>query len=176
MPYRNSSITVGIITALFAFTTFSCTQQTSKQTSESNSRISSSSSMQVIKHTSSNGLTVYLSPNHETPRFYAEIVTRAGSKHDPETNTKLAHYLEHLLFKGTSFFGTVDFTKEKPLLDKITELYEERSKEQNETKRKNLYKQINDISIQASKFAVPNEMDRAYSNMGGKGINAHNMA
>ena len=173
MPNSNSFITVGIIISLFAFTTFSCTQQNSKQTSESNSRISSSSSMQVIKHTLSNGLTVYLSPNHETPRFYAEIVTRAGSKHDPETNTGLAHYLEHLLFKGTTSFGTVDFTKEKPLLDKITELYEERSKEQNETKRKNLYKQINDISIQASKFAVPNEMDRAYSNMGGKGINAH---
>ena len=122
MPNSNSFITVGIITALFAFTTFSCTQQTSNQTSESNSRKSSSSSMQVIKHTLSNGLTVYLSPNHETPRFYAEIVTRAGSKHDPETNTGLAHYLEHLLFKGTTSFGTVDFTKEKPLLDKITEL------------------------------------------------------
>ena len=136
MPYRNSSITVGIITALFAFTTFSCTQQTSKQTSESNSSKSSSSSMQVIKHTLSNGLTVYLSPNHETPRFYAEIVTRAGSKHDPMTNTGLAHYLEHLLFKGTSSFGTIDYAQEKPLLDEIAELYEKRSVEENETKRK----------------------------------------
>jgi len=71
----------------------------------------SPSSMQVITHTLKNGLTVYLSPNHETPRFYAEIITRAGSKHDPETNTGLAHYLEHLLFKGTQSFGTIDYEK-----------------------------------------------------------------
>jgi predicted Zn-dependent peptidase len=129
--------------------------------------------MQVIKHTLDNGLTVFLSPNHETPRFYAEIITRAGSKHDPETNTGLAHYLEHLLFKGTSSFGTIDFEKEKPLLDQITQLYEERSAEQNETKREEIYKKINEISIQAASFAVPNEMDRVYGNMGGKGINAH---
>ena len=63
------------------------------------------SSMQVIKRTLDNGLTVYLSPNNEEPRFYAEIITRAGSKHDPATNTGLAHYLEHLLFKGTSSSG-----------------------------------------------------------------------
>jgi predicted Zn-dependent peptidase len=129
--------------------------------------------MQVIKHTLDNGLTVFLSPNHETPRFYAEIITRAGSKHDPKTNTGLAHYLEHLLFKGTSSFGTVDFEKEKPLLDQIAKLYEERSAEQNETKREEIYKKINEISIEASTFAVPNEMDRVYGNMGGKGINAH---
>ena len=129
--------------------------------------------MHVIKHTLDNGLTVFLSPNHETPRFYAEIITRAGSKHDPESNTGLAHYLEHLLFKGTSSFGTIDFAKEKPLLDEIASLYEERSNEQNESKRDEIYKKINEISIEASTFAVPNEMDRVYGNMGGKGINAH---
>ena len=94
--------------------------------------------MEVIQRTLENGLTVYLSPNKEEPRFYAEIITRAGSKHDPDTNTGLAHYLEHLLFKGTQSFGTLDFEKEKPLLDKITQLYEDRSRETNETKRGNL--------------------------------------
>ncbi|MEK9633674.1 MAG: insulinase family protein, partial [Opitutae bacterium] len=68
---------------------------------DANSSDNNHSSMQVIKRTLENGLTVYLSPNHEEPRFYAEIITRAGSKHDPATNTGLAHYLEHLLFKGT---------------------------------------------------------------------------
>ncbi|MBT5910455.1 MAG: insulinase family protein, partial [Opitutae bacterium] len=86
-------------------------------------------SMQVHTYKLENGLTVYISPNHEEPRFYAEIITRAGSKHDPATNTGLAHYLEHLLFKGTSSFGTIDYENEKPLLDQITQLYEDRSKE-----------------------------------------------
>ena len=117
------------------------------------------SSMQVVEHRLANGLTILLSPNKEEPRFYAEIVTRAGSKHDPSTNTGLAHYLEHLLFKGTKNFGTTDFTKEKPLLDQITNLYEKRSRESNESKRALIYEEINRISLEASKIAVPNEMD-----------------
>ena len=129
--------------------------------------------MKVIKKTLNNGLTVLLSPNPEEPRFYAEIVTRAGSKHDPSTNTGLAHYLEHLLFKGTQNFGTMDFEKEKPLLDQITALYEARSAESNESKRSEIYEEINRISQEAAEIAIPNEMDRVYGDMGGKGINAH---
>ena len=134
---------------------------------------SGANSMEVVQKTLENGLTIYLSPNQEEPRFYAEIITRAGSKHDPATNTGLAHYLEHLLFKGTQSFGTLDFEKEKPLLDQITKLYEQRSIETNETKRADIYKEINRISTEAAELAIPNEMDRAYSDMGGKGINAH---
>lgn len=131
------------------------------------------SSMLVLERKLENGLTVLLSPNSEEPRFYAEIITRAGSKHDPFSNTGLAHYLEHLLFKGTQNFGTTDFEKEKPLLDQVTELYEERSKESDQNRRNEIYEEINRISQSAAKLAIPNEMDRSYSDMGGKGINAH---
>ena len=129
--------------------------------------------MQVLQKTLDNGLTVYLSPNAEEPRFYAEIITRAGSKHDPSTNTGLAHYLEHLLFKGTRSFGTENFAEEEPLLRQISELYEQRAAEKNETKRDEIYRQINTLSTEASKLAIPNEMDRVYSDMGAKGLNAH---
>ena len=115
----------------------SCSNQTRDPITISDTNVgnpSGANSMEVIEKTLENGLTVYLSPNHEEPRFYAEIITRAGSKHDPATNTGLAHYLEHLLFKGTQSFGTLDFEKEKPLLDQITKLYEQRSQETNESK------------------------------------------
>jgi predicted Zn-dependent peptidase len=154
----------------------SCSNQTRDPitiTDTNASNTSGANSMEVIEKTLENGLTIYLSPNQEEPRFYAEIITRAGSKHDPATNTGLAHYLEHLLFKGTQSFGTLDFEKEKPLLEQITKLYEQRSQETNETKRADIYKEINRISTEAAELAIPNEMDRAYSDMGGKGINAH---
>tara|TARA_B100000035_G_scaffold246782_1_gene215471 strand:+ start:2265 stop:5147 length:2883 start_codon:yes stop_codon:yes gene_type:complete len=154
----------------------SCSKQTRDPITITDSNTinpSGANSMEVIEKTLENGLTIYLSPNHEEPRFYAEIITRAGSKHDPATNTGLAHYLEHLLFKGTQSFGTLDFEKEKPLLDQITKLYEQRSQETNESKRADIYKEINRISTEAAKLAIPNEMDRVYSDMGGKGINAH---
>jgi predicted Zn-dependent peptidase len=154
----------------------SCSNQTRDPitiTDTNASNPSGANSMEVIEKTLENGLTVYLSPNQEEPRFYAEIITRAGSKHDPATNTGLAHYLEHLLFKGTQSFGTLDFEREKPLLEQITKLYELRSQETNESKRADIYKEINRISTEAAELAIPNEMDRVYSDMGGKGINAH---
>ncbi len=153
---------------------FSVEKTDSIQLADSNQTVAKSASdMEVIQKTLPNGLRVFLSPNHEEPRFYAEIVTRAGSKHDPASNTGLAHYLEHLLFKGTQSFGTLDYAKEKPLLDKISQLYEERSQESNKTRRAEIYDEINRVSAEAAKFAIPNEMDRVYGDMGGKGINAH---
>ncbi|MBI2434719.1 MAG: insulinase family protein, partial [Candidatus Hydrogenedentes bacterium] len=120
-----------------------------------------------------NGLLVYLTENHESPRFYAEIATRAGSKMDPAESTGLAHYLEHLLFKGTSKMGTLDFAKEKEHLDKVSELYQIHFHETDPAKRAELYEQINQESVQASVYAVPNEMDRLYQGMGGSALNAH---
>ena len=160
--------TMGCFLAFSLLTSCSPTGKPDTASSQTNQ-----SSMQVLQKKLDNGLTVYLSPNAEEPRFYAEIITRAGSKHDPSTNTGLAHYLEHLLFKGTRSFGTENFAEEEPLLRKISELYEQRAAEKNEIKRDEIYRQINTLSTEASKLAIPNEMDRVYSDMGAKGLNAH---
>ncbi len=120
-----------------------------------------------------NGLTVYLTENKETLRFYAEIAVRAGSKTDPADATGLAHYLEHLLFKGNQTMGTLDYAKEKTYIDTITDLYEQHFKETDETKRKEIYAEINRVSQEAAQFAVPNEIDKVYKAMGGSALNAH---
>lgn len=120
-----------------------------------------------------NGLQVYLTENHEEPRFYAEIAVRAGSKHDPADGTGLAHYLEHLLFKGNENLGTLDYEAEKPYLDAIIELYEQHFVETDESRRAEIYSEINRVAQQAAEFAVPNEIDKLYNSMGGSGLNAH---
>lgn len=120
-----------------------------------------------------NGLTVYLTENHQTPRFYAEIIVRAGSKHDPAESTGLAHYLEHMLFKGTQNIGSLDYEKEKAHLDRITSLYEEHFGETDPEKRKAIYAEINKESQLAAAYAIPNEIDKLYKAMGGTGLNAH---
>ena len=53
-------------------------------------------------YTLKNGLTVYLSVNKEKPRIQTYIAVRTGSRNDPPETTGLAHYLEHLMFKGTT--------------------------------------------------------------------------
>jgi hypothetical protein len=102
-----------------------------------------------------NGLTVYLTENHDTPRFYAEIAVRAGSKHDPAESTGLAHYLEHLLFKGSENMGTLDFAQERVHIEKIEALYQQHFNETDPEKRKALYAEINAESVKAAEFAVP---------------------
>src|SRR5256885_16830996 len=99
-----------------------------------------------------NGLTVYLTQNHETPRFEAQIAVRAGSKQDPAESTGLAHYLEHMLFKGTTKVGTLDYEKEKPHLDRITGLYEKHFHETDAEKRKAIYAEINQESQLAAQY------------------------
>ena len=120
-----------------------------------------------------NGLTVYLTANDQKPRFRAEIAVRAGSKHDPDISTGIAHYLEHMLFKGTTRLGTVDYEAERVHLDSIVALYEQHFAETDSSRRSRLYALINEQSQLGSQYAVPGELDRLYSAMGAQGLNAH---
>lgn len=120
-----------------------------------------------------NGLTVYMTVYKNAPRIQTYIATRAGSKNDPKDATGLAHYLEHMLFKGTDKYGSKDYAKEKVELDKIEALYEVYRKTTDESKRKSIYHQIDSISGYASTFAIANEYDKMLSSIGAKGTNAY---
>ena len=126
----------------------------------------------VTIHRLPNGLTVYLSPNKGEPRVSARISVRAGSKNDPADSTGMAHYLEHMLFKGTSRLGTLDFEKERPQLERIRALYEDLFTTKDENGRAKIYKEIDAANGRASAFAVPNEFDRFYRSIGAEGLNA----
>lgn len=119
-----------------------------------------------------NGLTVILSPTKKEPRIQTYIATKAGGKTDPKDHTGLAHYLEHMLFKGTARFGSLDWEKEKPLLDEIEALYERYNKAEDPQTRQAIYREIDSVSGLAAKFAIPNEYDKLMSNMGAEGTNA----
>lgn len=123
-------------------------------------------------YTLKNGLTVILSPTNKEPRIQTYIATKAGSKTDPADHTGLAHYLEHMLFKGTNQFGSKDWAKEKPLLDQIDALYEKYNQTKDEAKRKEIYKEIDRVSGEAAKYAIANEYDKMMAGMGADGSNA----
>lgn len=120
-----------------------------------------------------NGLEVYLAQNFDAPRIQTFIPVRTGSNNDPADNTGLSHYLEHMMFKGTSHIGTQNWEKEKELLDQIEELYEQHKTEGNADKKKGIYKKIDEVSQEASKYAIANEYDKAISSLGATGTNAH---
>lgn len=124
-------------------------------------------------YTLENGLKVYLSVNEEAPRVNTAIAVRAGSKNDPATATGLAHYLEHMLFKGTDKYGTADFSEEGPLLAEVDSLYEIYRGTKDKAERERIYSVIDSISQLASKYAIANEYDKMVSEMGAKGTNAY---
>ena len=124
-------------------------------------------------YTLDNGMKVYLAKNEEEPKIQTYIAVRAGSNYDPKETTGLAHYLEHMVFKGTDEIGTQDFAKEKVLLDQISDLYEEHKKESDPEKKKAIYKKIDEVSLEASKIAISNEYDKMISSLGAQGTNAH---
>ncbi|WP_113654116.1 M16 family metallopeptidase [Pedobacter namyangjuensis] len=124
-------------------------------------------------YTLKNGLTVILSPDTKEPNIEFRMSIRAGSNTDPKNATGLAHYLEHLLFKGTDKFGTANWAKEKPYLDKIDALYEKYNKTTDEAQRKEIYKEIDKTSGEASNFSIANEYDKMIAAIGGNSSNAH---
>ena len=120
-----------------------------------------------------NGLKIYMTVNKDEPRIQTYIAVRVGGKNDPSDNTGLAHYLEHMMFKGTEQFGTSDYEAEKPMLAAIDSLFEVYRTKTDPAERLAIYHVIDSISYEASKLAIPNEYDKLMSMIGSEGSNAY---
>lgn len=128
--------------------------------------------LNVREYTLKNGLKVFMSVYKDAPRIQTYIAVRAGSKNDPSETTGLAHYLEHMMFKGSQKLGTSDWTREKVELDKIEALYEVYRRTTDEKQRAAIYHQIDSISYVASTIAIANEYDKSMTAIGSEGTNA----
>jgi predicted Zn-dependent peptidase len=128
--------------------------------------------LNVREYTLKNGLKVFMSVYKDAPRIQTYIAVRAGSKNDPAETTGLAHYLEHMMFKGSHKLGTTDWEREKVELDKIEALYEVYRKTTDDKRRAEIYHQIDSISYVASTIAIANEYDKSMTAIGSDGTNA----
>jgi zinc protease len=129
--------------------------------------------MKTRIYTLDNGLKVYLSHYANAPRVQVYIPVKAGGKNDPATNTGLAHYLEHMMFKGNTKFGTLNYEEESVMLDSIENMFNYYATLSNEEERKVFYTKIDKYSNEAAKLAIPNEYDKMMALIGGKGLNAY---
>lgn len=162
-----------VVTAMASFVACGGENKTTETSSKQNYETVENDPTNTRIYTLDNGLKVYLSVNKEAPRLQTSIAVRAGSKNDPSTATGLAHYLEHMLFKGTDKYGTLNYEAEAPLLNQIDSLYEVYRGTTDEASRTMLYAQIDSVSQVASTYAIANEYDKMVSEMGAKGTNAY---
>ncbi len=131
------------------------------------------SPLKVTTHKLSNGLTVFLNEDHTSSKVFGAVVVKAGGVNDPKDATGIAHYFEHMMFKGTDKIGTTNWAKEKVYLDSISSCYDQLGATTDEAKRYDIQRHINKLSLAASDYAIPNEVDKLLKKIGGKGINAY---
>ncbi|WP_321424153.1 insulinase family protein [uncultured Bacteroides sp.] len=129
-----------------------------------------SGSLNIKEYKLSNGLSVWLNEDHSQPKIFGAVVVKAGSKDCP--NTGIAHYFEHMMFKGTDKIGTTNYNAEKVLLDAIAQKYDELALTKDDVKRKEIQKEINALTIRSAEYVIPNEFDRLISRYGGSSLNA----
>lgn len=162
-PFKPISLSLLLLAAL---SLGSCTQKYSYETVPNDP-------LQARIYTLDNGLKVYMTVNKDQPRIQTYIAVRVGGKNDPAETTGLAHYFEHLMFKGTTHFGTQNYEAEKPLLDQIEQQFEVYRKTTDSIGRKDIYHTIDSLSYEASKLAIPNEYDKLMASIGANGTNAY---
>lgn len=126
--------------------------------------------LKVKEYRLENGLTVWLNEDHSQPKVFGAVVVKAGAKDCPDTG--IAHYFEHMMFKGTDRIGTLDYESEKVLLDSIAMKYDELAMTEDTAARARLQKEINELSIRSSEYVIPNEFNRLTNRFGGSGLNA----
>lgn len=152
---------------------WACSPADNTQTSKYEFETVEGDPLNAMIYTLDNGLKVFLSVNRDEPRVVTQIAVRTGSKQDPSDATGLAHYLEHMLFKGTSRYGTKDWETEQKMLQQISDLYETHRNTQDPEERKAIYAQIDSISGEAAKLAIANEYDKMIGSLGATGTNAY---
>jgi len=126
--------------------------------------------LKVTSYKLDNGLTVWLNEDHSSPKAFGAIIVKAGAKDCPGTG--IAHYFEHMMFKGTDKFGTTDYLAEKPYLDSIAVLYNRLAETKEVSGRDSIQMEINRLNIAGSKYVIPNEFDAMSTLCGSSLLNA----
>lgn len=119
-----------------------------------------------------NGLTVLLWEDHDAPDVTGYVAVRAGAVDEPEEYTGLAHYLEHMLFKGTQRIGALDWEKERPIYERIIALYDQYAEATDKKLRDDLTRQINEASMEAAKISTTEDFFALMDGIGATGVNA----
>jgi predicted Zn-dependent peptidase len=119
-----------------------------------------------------NGLKVVLCEDHSSPKVFGAVYVHAGSKNDPLEATGMAHYFEHIMFKGTDKIGTINWEAEKVYLDSIDIMYDKLHETADLDERAAIQQKINELSLASTDYAIPNEVDVILTKMGGTGLNA----
>ena len=128
----------------------------------------------VERYVLDNGMTFLLLPRDSSSVSF-EVRVKVGSIDEHIGKTGLSHMLEHMMFKGTRTIGTIDYRKEKKLLDEMDSIAE-KLKTATPQESKAMNEKMAVLIKEASFLQIPGELDRLYTLAGGIGLNASTSA
>lgn len=123
-----------------------------------------------------NGMKFIVLERHQAPVVSFLTYADVGGVDEPDGKTGVAHFLEHLAFKGTSRIGTTDYQAEKPLLDRLDVLaakIEQAQAAKKTTQVTQLQAEFNKVEAEAAKLVKQNDLGRIVEQSGGVGLNAN---
>lgn len=132
----------------------------------------------VKEFTLSNGMRFLVYERHQSPTFAGMIMVKVGSVDERKGETGLAHFFEHMAFKGTTVIGTKDYQKEKVILGEMDKIGDELATEYmkgdaaDQAKMKALKDKLTQLQEENSKYVVKDELDKYYTENGGEFLNA----
>ncbi len=165
-------LTLGVLFGFFSCTTEKYRTETKTDSNGYSYETVTNDPLDTRVYTLENGLKVYLSVNKDQPRIQTLIPIRAGSASDPVETTGLAHYFEHLMFKGTQKIATTNWEEESKLIQQISDLFEQHKSTQDPAQKLIIYHQIDSLSQLSAQYVATNEYDKLVSSLGAKGTNA----
>ena len=124
-----------------------------------------------------NGMKFLVLERHQAPVVSFLTYADVGGADEPTGKTGVAHFLEHLAFKGTQRIGTKDYKAEKPLLDRLDSLSEQIYLVNTLTtpgdEGGKLQAEFDKVQAEALKLVEQNELGQIVLQAGGVGLNAN---
>ncbi len=122
-----------------------------------------------------NGARILVIEDHTAPIVHCVTKADVGGVNEVEGITGIAHFLEHLAFKGTKTIGTSNYEAEKVILDKEDQVFEKlllAKKSGDEALVEKYQMTLDSLEVEASKYAISNEYSKIYKQNGGENFNA----
>ena len=130
---------------------------------------------QISEFTLDNGLKFIVLENHEAPVVSFVTYANVGGVDEPDGQTGVAHFLEHLAFKGTKQIGTTNYSAEAKELDKLDAIFTQIKQAQeagDEAEVARLAEEFAATQAAASQYVEQNEFGQIVDTAGGVGLNA----
>lgn len=129
----------------------------------------------VTEFTLDNGLRFIVLERHRAPVISFITYADVGAVNETDGKTGIAHYLEHLAFKGTTRIGTTNYAAEVPLFEQMDAVFAELKAARSagdETRAADLSAELAALQAEASAYVEQNQFGQIVEQAGGVGLNA----